>query len=265
MVSLARASSTKQDDGELASQRPQEVKAVGVRQMLGKDLNLSLRFVDQDGKERALHEFFRDGKTVLFTLNYYQCPQLCTYQLNGLVKGLKQLPPSFLKQSRMVTLSINPKETPKLATEKRAAYRKLLARDEMDWTFLVGRERDIQSLAKSLGFGYTYIPRNGQYAHPAVVFVLTSGGKISKYLEGLVYPPSDLKFAMMDASQGKIGSYLDKIFMSCFIFDDSSGKYTPFAFGLVRLGGVATLFFLSLFLLVMWLRERQRKELENAT
>lgn len=255
----------------VTSQLPSELDGVSVRQKLGQSIQLERVFQDHTGKFRPLRDFFQDGRPVILTLNYYNCPMLCTMQLNGLVVGLKNMDPSLLAQARVVTVSINPKETAELAMKKRAAYLKSLAPQKIDWTFMVGREIDIRNLAKSLGFGYKYVPRNKQYAHPAVIFVLTPKGKISKYLnlsafrQTTAYKPSDIKFALMEASQGKIGSYLDQLIMSCFIFDDSTGKYTAFAFGIVRLGGVLTMIILAFFLAMMWIRERQRKEVENAT
>lgn len=255
----------------VSSQKPVELSGVEVRQQLGQSINLERIFQDHQGKFRPLRDFFRDGRPVILTLNYYNCPMLCTMQLNGLVFGLKHSDASLLQKARIVTVSINPKETAALAAKKRAAYLKSLAPQQIEWTFMVGKDTDIRSLAKSLGFGYKYIPRNQQYAHPAVIFVLTPNGKISKYLnlstyrQKIAYTPNDLKFALIEASEGKVGSYLDQLIMSCFMYDDSSGKYTTFAFGLVRLGGVLTLIVLALFLATMWIRERQRKEVENAT
>lgn len=270
---LASASSPdkKPPADAVSSQKPTELSGVDVRQMLGQSINLERIFQDHEGKSRPLRDFFRDGRPVILTLNYYNCPMLCTMQLNGLVHGLQHTEASILQKTRIVTISINPKETADLAAKKRAAYLKSLAPQHIEWTFMVGKDADIRSLAKSLGFGYKYIPRNQQYAHPAVIFVLTPNGKISKYLnlstyrQKVAYTPNDLKFSLIEASQGKIGSYLDQLIMSCFMYDDSSGKYTTFAFGLVRLGGILTLLALALFLATLWIRERQRKEVENAT
>jgi len=240
-----------------ASRVPQELKGVDVEQHLGKNIDLSLTFTDFNGKKKKLGDYFDGKKPVLLTLNYYSCPMLCTLQLNGLIKGLASLKKGVENQFRIVTVSIDPKEKPHLAAAKRETYLKELKGRKFDWQFLVGEEKNIKTLAKSLGFGYRYNAEQKQYAHPAVIFFLTPKGKISQYLKGVQYPGRDLNFSLITASQGKIGSVIEKIFMSCFIYNSKEGKYTQFAFGVVRLGGLLTVIVLALFLATMWLRERE--------
>lgn len=248
------------------TKRPKELEGVTVQQKLGNFINLNLVFTDHNGKKKALREYFDGTRPVLLTLNYYNCPQLCTFQLNGLVKGLGQLKANTTSDFRIVTISINPKETAKLARLKRKAYLKQLAEvstksetpRKWQWDFLVGEERDIKTLAKSLGFGYRYIPKSKEYAHMAVIFFLSAKGKIVQYLQGIQYPARDIRFAVVSASQGKKGSLLERIVMSCFVYDPAIGKYRTFAFGMVRLGGVLTVIFLGLFLGFFWLREQRQ-------
>lgn len=238
---------------------PKELKGVEVKQNLGKMIDLSLTFQDHNGKTRQLKEFFGDGKPVILTLNYYKCPMLCSLQLNGLTSGLNNLQKKLGFQFRIVTISINPKEGPTLAKEKRENYLKQIPNLKVDWDFFVGKKENIDKISKALGFGFKYIPKTKEYAHKAVIFFLSPKGKIVQYLHGIQYPARDIKFALMTASQGKIGTIIDKIFMSCFVYDPETGKYKQFAYGMIRLGGLLTMIFLGAFLGIFWFREHQRQ------
>jgi protein SCO1/2 len=162
-----------------------------------------------------------------------------------------------------VTISINPKEGPKLAREKRKSYLYALGMGEdVDWSFLVGAKSDIDTVANAVGFNYRYLPDEDQYAHPAVIFFVSPKGKISRYLYGINYPGQQIKFALVDASEGRVGSTVDRIILSCFHYDETVGAYGPFAFGIMRLGGALTLFVLGSVLFVFWRRERRRARRE---
>jgi protein SCO1/2 len=243
---------------------PKGLKGVNVREKLGKSIDLSLTFTDHKGKKRTLGSYFKGGQPVILTLNYYKCPMLCSLQLNGMIKGLSNLPSNLGKQFRIVTVSINPKEGYLLAKVKRKNYLKQLGKPSIKWDFLVGSQKNITTLSKSVGFGYKYLPKQKQYSHPAVIFVMTPKGVISQYLYGVVYKARDLKFSLMTASQGKLGTIVDRIIMSCFVYNSKDGQYTPYAFGIVRLGGVLTVLILGFFLMLFWMREMKTDQDPNA-
>jgi protein SCO1/2 len=238
-------------------------KSVGVDEHLGKKLNLSLVFTNEKGEEVALSSVFKDDKPILLTLNYYSCNTLCSAQLNSLLEGLKELDWKPGKEFRMLTVSIDPDETSELAKEKKRSYLEALGNPEADWNFWVGRELQITSLADAVGFRYAYDPVAKQYAHPAVSFFVSGDGVISRYLYGLTYSARDIKFSLIETTQGRVGSPIEKLIMSCFSYDTSLGKYTPTAFGIMRLGGVFSLVGIAVFLLVMWRREIKRKIIPN--
>lgn len=238
---------------------PQQLQGVNVRNSLGRQLPLDLRFTNSDGKERVLRSFFAGKKPVILTLNYFRCPMLCTLQLNGLIKAIKKLPVSMRKQFRIVTISFNAEETHKLAKAKRKNYLKMLGMKDVEWDFMVGKKKEIERLTKRLGFHFRYLPKQKQFAHPSVIYLLTSDGKVSQYLSGLTFNPRDLRFSLITASSNKIGTIVDQFVMSCFVYNVVDGKYTAFAFGMVRLGGGLTVCFLVIFLGVLWMRERQRQ------
>jgi protein SCO1/2 len=244
---------------------PRQLDGVTVREQLGKHVDLGLRFRDPSGRLVALRELFRDGKPVLLTLNYYRCKMLCNLQLNALTAGLRGLSWTAGDRFRIVTVSIDHRESPALAGEKRAAHLRSLGRGEaVDWSFLVGDARSVRALADSVGFGYRYDRETDQFAHPAALMFLSPEGKVSRYLYGIEYTPRDLKFALIEAAEGRVGTVADRLILSCFHYDSSSGRYGPFAFGIMRLGGAATLVLLGGFLAVHWRREARRRRRELA-
>jgi cytochrome c oxidase subunit 2 len=241
-----------------AESLPKELAEVGVTEHLGGQVPLELTFTDHRGQRVRLGDYFRDGKPVILTLNYYSCAMLCGLQLNGLLKGMKGLNWSAGDQYRVVTVSIDPREDATLAGGKRRAFLGEYGRPHADWSFLVGEEANIKRLAQAVGFGYRYDAATKQYAHPAVLYVLSPKGKIDRYLYGIEYRPSDLKFSLMEASQGRTASTVDKLILSCFHYDADRHQYGPYAFGIMRLGGGLTLAILAVVLLVLWRRERRR-------
>jgi protein SCO1/2 len=238
---------------------PKELEGVGVTEHLGATIPLDTVFTDWRGQKVRLGDYFKDGKPVLLSLNYYTCPMLCGLQLNGMVNAMRKLDWTAGKQYRVVTISIDPHETATLADGKRQAFLGEYGRGPADWSFLTGTEPEIQRVAAAVGFGYRYDPSQKQYAHPAVLFVVSPTGMVSRYLYGIEYQTGDLKFSLMDASQGKTASTIDKLILSCFHFDSSTGRYTPWAFGIMRLGGSLTVVLLAVLLGVMWTRERRRR------
>lgn len=233
--------------------------AIDVDEHLGLVVDRDLRFVDHAGKTVTIGDYLDGKRPVLLTLNYYRCPVLCNVQLNELTETLRQLEwtPGD-EHFRVVTVSIDPRETPEVAGPKRAAHLASLGRgDDVDWAFLTGDALSIRLLAAQLGISYAYDPEQDQYAHPAVVTFLSPEGKIARYVYGLSYAPNDLKFGLMEAAEGRVGSTLDRIILSCFHYDATLGRYGPFAFGLMRIAGAVTVLLIGTALLVYWRRERR--------
>ena len=218
---------------------PKQLEGVGVEEHLGRKLDLDIPFVDEHGKGTLLRDAFRDGRPVLLTLNYYRCKMLCNLQLNALTEALRGLSWTPGREFRVVTVTIDHREGPKLAAEKRKSHLTELGRGEVDWSFLIGTEANIRRLAHEVGFGFKYDKDLDQYAHPAVIQFLSPEGKLTRYIYGIDYQPRDLKFALIEASDGKVGTTVDRVILSCFHYDSSSGRYAPFALGIMRLGGVA--------------------------
>jgi len=234
---------------------PRELEGVDVEEHLGETLDLSLTFRDHTGAEVRLGDYVRGDVPVVFTLNYYGCPMLCGLQLNALNDGLKGLDWAPGENFRVVTISFDPDEGPELAAAKRAAHLEELGRGDVDWSFLVGEQENIQALADALGFGFHYVESRGEYAHPAAAMFVSPEGMISRYLYGVVYEARDLRFAILEAADGRVGTTMDQLILSCFVYDPEAGSYVRDAITFMRFGGLATMLFLGVFLAVMWRRE----------
>ena len=247
--------------GQLADQVPEGLNDVGVEEHLDAKLPMDLEFVDENGAAVRLGDFFDGDRPVILTLNYYKCPMLCGLQLNGVVDGLEEMDWTPGVEFEMVTVSINPLETPELAKAKKQNYLKRYERPAAarGWHFLTGREDNIKRLAETVGFGYRYDPEVDQYAHAAVIFVCTPDGRVARYLYGIEYPAKRLKLALMEASEGEIGGALDQLIMYCYHYDPSSRRYAPVAMNIMRVGGGASALVLVLVLGGLWVREYRLK------
>ena len=239
----------------------EELKGVDVEEHLGDKIPMDLRFIDDTGTEVTIGSYFNQEQPVLLVLGYYECPMLCNLVFNGLVDGVRSLDIKPGEDFKMVAVSINHREDYKLAQAKKANY--LTALDipsaQSGWRFLVGDSTQSQALADAVGFQYRYDEEIGQYAHPAVVYLLTEDGTISRYLYGVEFKTKDLKFSLLEASEGKIGNTLDRIILYCYHYDPDSKGYVVFAGNVMRLGGAVTLIVLSVFIGLLFYRDRQKK------
>ncbi len=234
---------------------------VDIKQKLNTKIPLELEFRDEQGKTVRLGNYF-GKRPVILTLNYYECPMLCTVMLNELTRTLNAMKYRIGKEFEMVTVSISPTETPELAARKKASYVKAYrhAGAERGWHFLTGEETNIRRLADAVGFEYMYDPRTKQYAHPPVVMVLTPDGRLSRYLMGVNYSARDLQFAIMEASEGKIGNPVTRLVLYCYQYDPATGKYGLVIIRLVQVGGVLTVVGLGLLIggFLWWERRHPR-------
>ena len=245
---------------QLNKSAPDELQEVGVTEKLDTQIPLDLPFVDSDGNPVTLQQYFDGQRPVVLTLNYSDCPMLCILQLNGLFEALGIMRWDIGQQFEMVTVSIDPKETPERAKGTKEKYLGIYERPGSDQGYhvLTGRREQIEQLADTVGFRYRYVPSTGQYAHAAVTIIVTPDGRVSRYLYGVRYDPQTIRFSLLEAGQGKIGTTMDQILLFCFHYDADKGRYGPAAFRLMQLGGGTTVLVLGGVLLMFWRREKRR-------
>ncbi len=234
---------------------PVVLQDVGLDEKLGSQLDVELRSRSEDGAIVRLGDVLGQEKPVLLTLNYYTCETLCSVQLNAVLEGLKELDWVAGEEFIVVTVSIDPAEGSELAAKKRKSYLDSLGKGEVAWRFLTADASTIEALTRSVGYKYRFDPESKQFAHPAVITFLAPGGSVARYLYGVQYPARDIKFALMEAAAGRVGSPVERLVLSCFQYDHTVGKYSPAAFGFMRLGGLFSLAGLGGLGLAMWRRE----------
>ncbi len=239
--------------------QPEILREVGFEQRLGSPLPLDLPFRDEDGRTVRLGEYFQ-GKPVVLSLVYYECPMLCTLTLNGLVSALGVLSFDVGREFEVVTVSFDHRETPSLAAAKKKAYLERYRREgaARGWHFLTGDEASIRRLTSAVGFRYAWDERTRQFAHPAGLVVLTPQGAIARYLFGIEYAPKDLRFALVESAAGRIGSALDRLVLYCYQYDPQTGRYGAAIMRIIRVGAVLTVAALGGFIVMAWRRERRQ-------
>lgn len=246
-----------QEPGDPAKAKPGLLQKVGIDQRLNAQVPLDLMFTDETGRDVRLGEYF-GKRPVVLALVYYECPMLCTEVLNGAVSALSVLTFDVGKEYDVIFVSINPKEGPGLAAQKKKAYLERYKRPQTagGWHFLTGKEENIQRLAAAVGFRYAFDEEIQQYAHGAGIEILTPRGVIAKYFYGIEFSPRDIRFGLIEASDERIGTAIDEALMLCYHYDPTTGKYGATAIGAIRIGGVATLLALLSFVFVSLRRER---------
>ena len=249
---------------QIANQNPAELQDIDVEEHLGEYIPLDMQFTDEHGQSVLLAEYFNQEKPVILILAYYECPMLCTLVLNGLTQSVYKLDLKLGDEYRILTVSIDPNETTELAVAKKKSHLKMLNQMENidGLTFLTGTESNIKKLADAVGFRYYYVEDRDEFAHPAVVMLLTEQGKLSRYLYGIEYKTNDLKLGLLEAAEGKVGSTLDKLILYCYHYDPNAGGYVVFASNVMKLGGALTLVLLSGFLGLMWLKDSRKKSVQ---
>ncbi|HWA98645.1 MAG TPA: SCO family protein [Pirellulales bacterium] len=246
------------------SSLPKSLKDVGFDQRLNEQVPLDLRFVDERGRDVRLGEYFAPGRPVILVLAYYRCPMLCTMVLNGLVRGLIDVPFTAGREFDVVVVSFDPREKPPLAAAKKQTYVERYARAEASdgWHFLTGRPEAIAALTQAVGFRYAYDTERDQFAHASGIVMLTPVGRIARYFYDVQFRPRDLRLGLVESSQGKIGSAVDQVLLFCFHYEPTEGRYGTAVLRFVRIGGVLSM--LGLVALVGLLRRRDPRRAAGA-
>ncbi len=251
-------SSFARDKVEKPSQvSPSDLADIGIDQHLDQQIPLDLTFKDEDGNAVQLAQFFQPRRPVILNLVYYECPMLCSEVMNGLVSAMGVMKFTAGKEFEVVTVSIDPRETPALAAAKKKTYLERYGRPgaESGWRFLTGDQHNIDVLAKTMGFKYRYDPKLNQFIHAAGIALVTPQGRLAQYYYGVEFSPKDLRLGLIEASQDKIGNVVDQLVLYCYHYDPNTGKYGAVVTNMLRVGGAATVFLLGGFVLLMLRRE----------
>jgi protein SCO1/2 len=239
-----------------------ELEGVTIIDKLDSQLPLSATFRDDHGKAVTLRDVLPKDRPAILQIGYMKCPMLCSLVMNALVRGIQDMDWTVGQQYDIIALSVNPKEGPDLAEGKKAGYVAEYGRPQSaaGWHFLTGEESSIRSVTDAVGFEYR-MQENGEYSHAAGIFILTPDGRLSRVLYGVKYDSANVRMALLEASQGKVGTTLDRIILWCHIYDAQAGGYVVMAMRVMQLGGVLTLMLLGGGLGWFWWREAQARRL----
>jgi protein SCO1/2 len=249
---------------------PSILNGVGIAQKLNGQLPLNLTFTDDAGKQVELASYF-GRKPAILALVYYQCPMLCSEELNGLTGALQMVDEVPGRDFDVIVVSIDPSEGTDLAAAKKRIYLKKYGHPEtaQGWHFMTGTQANIDAISKAVGFGYVKIPgpdgKLTQFAHASSIQIVTPEGKMAQYYLGVEYSPKDLRLGLAEASANRIGSPVDNILTYCYHYDPQTNKHSLIVARVVQLGGLVTVVSLGSFMLVMFRRDARQVEIRPGT
>jgi len=254
ILALALAATARADEAV-----PEELKGIGIEERPGASVPLDAPLVDPQGRPVTLARYVEGGKPVVLILAYYRCPMLCSLVINGMAQGLKELAWTAGDQFRFVVVSFDPRDSVQVAHDKREHYLADYGRrvGERGFDFLTGEEASVRRIADAVGFHYRWDAQTQQYGHAAGAFVLTPQGTLSRTLYGIVFPAKDLRLALLEASQGKLGGAWDQVLLFCFHYDPNARGYVLAATRVMEAAGALTVLLLGGFLLALWRHDRR--------
>lgn len=241
----------------VANTRPRILDQARIEQRLGAQLPLDTAFKDEEGRTVKLGDYF-GKRPVLVAFVYFSCPMLCSQVMNGLTSALDAMTFTAGKEFDVIAISFDPRDTPATAADAKAKYLHRYGRkgSESGWHFLTGDAKSIAATTEAAGFHYVWDDKTQQFAHASGMMVATPQGKLAQYFYGIEFSPRDLRLAMVESSEERIGTVVDALTLYCYHYDPASGKYGAVIMNIMRVGAIATMLALGSFMLVMFRRDR---------
>ena len=244
-------------------------REVGIMEKVNSPLPLDLTFADEQGKPVKLASFFKAGRPVVINLGYARCPSICIQMRSELTDNLGQTGLELGKDFVILNISIDPHETPEQARMTRDEVWAKLKKNGLEpqpegWRFLTADQDTITKLTEAVGYRYLYIPPQDEFGHPGVLIFADGQGTIKRYLSGTSYSPKTLRLSVVETSQGKVGSAWDKVFLTCFVWDDKANNYAATAKFIMMLAGGVTILLVGGLVLAGFAYERRRRQVASA-
>src|SRR6202521_559247 len=239
---IARSQAVPSNIGVTSTTMPAQLKNVGFDPQLNAQIPLDLPFVDENGSNVQLRDYF-EQKPVVLAFVYYGCPMLCNQVEQGVVGALRMLSFTPGRDYDVVFVSFDPRESPDMAAQKKKSALEHFRRPETasGWHFLTGTKESIDAATKAANFRYSFDAKTNLFAHASGIMLLTPDGRISRYFYGVEYPGRDMRLGLVDASAGKIGSPIDHVLLFCYHYDPTAAVYSASILKLIRLAGVLTI------------------------
>jgi len=244
-----------------ADAMPEELKGVGINEQLNQTVDLNLQVRDENGEIRTLGSYFTSHKPVMLSPIYFNCPGLCNFHFNGVIESLQKIDWNPGDKFQVIAFSFDSKEGSELALKKKANYMKMYNRPGTDsgFHFLSADEATIKKLTESIGFQFRWNAAAGEWSHASAAVVLTPEGRISRYLHGIEFDPKDMRLALNEAANGKVGNFIDSVVLFCFKYDEHKSKYGLQVFRVVQLGGALTVLLLAIWLIPVLVKAGREK------
>lgn len=243
------------------SQPPSErlQREVGFEPKLGSSLPLDAMVSDETGRTAPLGSFFAPGRPTLVVFYYQSCPMLCSLQLESVVASLKGTKYVVNRDFQFLAISMDPKDEPAGSAKAKRKMTNSYGQygSEPGFHFLTGEAAVIEKITAAAGYRYYYDEPTKQWAHATGVLLLAPDGRMARFLPGIEPFPRDLQFALLEASEGKIGTLVDRAVLYCYQYNESSGRYGAAIMRTLRLSAVATMVALAGFVILQLRRERK--------
>jgi len=245
--------------GQAATNLPTILQNVTFRPELNAQMPLETAFTDESGNSVQLAQYFHQQKPVLVAFVYYGCPMLCTQLEQGVVGSLRMLSFNPGRDYDVIFVSFDDRDTAQMAAAKKKTSLDHFRRPETaaGWHFLTGSKESIASITNAANFHFNYDTKNNLFAHASGIMLLTPDGRISRYFYGVEFPGRDLRLGLVDASQGKIGTPVDKMLLFCFQYDPFTARYSATILSIMRLMAVGTVAGLLLMILIFRRRDKR--------
>ena len=242
-----------------AAEMPEELKGVGIEEKIGQKIDLSLQVTDEKGQFVPLSTFFKSHRPVIFSPVYFGCPGLCNFHLNGLTETLKSVDWSVGNQFEMIAFSFDAREKSDVAQLKKESYLKVYQRPETaaGWHFVTANQSVINKITEQVGFKFKWNEKVKEWSHASAAIVIAPDGTISRYLHGIMFEARDVKLALNEAADGKVGNIIDSVMLYCFKYNRHESKYGLQVFRVMQLGAAATALFLALWLIPLLMRAKR--------
>jgi protein SCO1 len=232
---------------------------VGIDEKLGQLISLDISLIDETGKTVQLKNFIDNSKPIILSLVYYRCPGLCSPLLSGVADVVSKLDMEAGKDYCILTISFDPTENSIIAAEKKKNYLKTIKNKTItpdSWRFFTADSTNIARITDAVGF--RYIKQGNDFVHSGVLTILSPQGKVVRYLYGTDFLQFDMKMALIEASEGKVGSTIANVLTLCYSYDPEGRKY---ALNITRLAGGGVLLFIIVF--VIFLKVVKKKNLQK--
>ncbi len=252
-------------DPNAKNSEPIQLIGAGIVEKLAQQVPGDIEFIDENGATVQLSSFFDPKRPIILNPGYFGCSMLCGEVSNGLTASIKAMKWTPGEQYRVLTISLDPTESPKLAALKKQNYLKALALPgaEQGWRFLVIKDKlNADKFIRATGFGFKWNDLEKEYAHAAAVILLMPDGRVSRYLYGTDFMPDTLRLSLVEAGNKQIGSFMDRTLLFCFRFDKSANRYTVAAMRLMQVAGALSVVLIIGVIGTLLYREHRSKELD---